>query len=37
MLAEFRQVVRPGGLAALKEWDSSLIRVVLASPGVILR
>ena len=36
-LAEFRRVVRPGGLVAVKETDVSMYRIVPAPPGLILR
>ena len=36
-LAEFRRVVRPGGLVALKESDSSTFLLFPAPPGVMLR
>jgi len=36
-LQEFRRVVRPGGLVAVKEVDSTLTRILPAPPGLILR
>ncbi len=36
-LAELRRVVRPGGLVAVKEADGTLIRVLPAPPGTMLR
>jgi arsenite methyltransferase len=36
-LAEFRRVVRPGGLVAVKETDGAVLRVLPAPPGLILR
>jgi len=36
-LAEFRRVVRPGGLVAVKETDPTAYRVEPAQPGLILR
>ncbi|HUG16672.1 MAG TPA: methyltransferase domain-containing protein, partial [Thermomicrobiales bacterium] len=36
-LAELQRVVRPGGLVALKESDTSMIRVHPGPPGLILR
>jgi ubiquinone/menaquinone biosynthesis C-methylase UbiE len=36
-LAEFRRVVRPGGLVAVKETDAALFRVFPAPPGLMLR
>jgi ubiquinone/menaquinone biosynthesis C-methylase UbiE len=36
-LAEFRRVVRPGGLVAVKETDAALFRVFPSPPGLMLR
>ncbi len=36
-LSEFRRVVRPGGLVALKESDTTMYRVYPGPPGVIYR
>lgn len=36
-LAEFRRVVRPGGLVAVKDVDTELMRVSPAPPGLLLR
>jgi len=36
-LAEFRRVVRPGGLVAVKESDGALVRLLPAPPGLLLR
>ncbi len=36
-LAEFRRVVRPGGLVALKEADGTLTRILPGPPGLVLR
>lgn len=36
-LAEFRRVVRPGGLVAVKETDGAVLRVLPAPPGLFLR
>jgi SAM-dependent methyltransferase len=36
-LAEFRRVVRPGGLVAVKESDATIYRAVPAPPGLMLR
>ena len=36
-LAEFRRVVRPGGLVAVKESDATMYRTVPAPPGLMLR
>ncbi|HEX5505601.1 MAG TPA: methyltransferase domain-containing protein, partial [Thermomicrobiales bacterium] len=36
-LAELRRVVRPGGLVAVKDADGTLVRVLPAPPGFLLR
>ncbi len=36
-LAEFRRVVRPGGLVAVKDADSAYLSITPAPPGLILR
>lgn len=36
-LAEFRRVVRPGGLVAVKDADGAFISIAPAPPGLILR
>ncbi|CAA9556724.1 MAG: hypothetical protein AVDCRST_MAG18-735 [uncultured Thermomicrobiales bacterium] len=36
-LAEFRRVVRPGGLVAVKEHAGALTAIMPAPPGVTLR